>query len=84
MIGRKAYTLGEVDGAEVDTEEWKITHLRVKLMDDAATELGFKRRFRSSIVCMPVTLIAAIGDIVSIEKSIQELKTTADIVECKE
>jgi len=84
VIGGKAYALGEVNGAEVDTEKWKVTHLRVKLTDEAATELGFKKRFRSSIVCMPVTLVAAVGDVITIDKSIQELKNTIDIVECKE
>lgn len=84
VIGRKAYTLGEVDGAEVDTEKWEVTHLRVKLTDEAATELGFKKRFRSSTACMPVTMVAAVGDIITIDKSIQELRSTTDIVECKE
>jgi sporulation protein YlmC with PRC-barrel domain len=84
VIDKKAYTLGEVGGAEVDTEKWEVTHLRVKLMDEAATELGFKKRFRSSTVCMPVTLVAAVGDIIAIDKSIQELRNTTEIAECKE
>ena len=84
VIGGKAYALGEVSGVEVDIEEWKVTHLRVKLTDEAATELGFKKRFRSSIVCMPVNLVTAVGDVVTIDKSIQELKSSINIVECKE
>ena len=57
VITSKAYILGEVRGAEADVDNWRITHLQVKLTDKAVTDLGFKKRFRSSTVCMPVTLI---------------------------
>jgi sporulation protein YlmC with PRC-barrel domain len=84
VIDTKAYTLGEVSGAEVDTENWEVTHLRVKLTDAAATELGLKKRFRSSTVNLPITLIAAVGDVISINKPIQELRDTSDITESKD
>ena len=84
VIGGKANTLGEVNGAEVNTEKWTVTHLHIKLTDEAATQLGFKKRFRSSAVCLPVTLITAVGDVVTVNKSIEELKNTAGIFECKE
>jgi len=84
VIGAKAYILGEVKGAEVNTDNWKITHLHVKLTDQAATELGFKKRFRSSKVCIPISLISAVGDFVAISKSLEELSKTVEIVECKE
>lgn len=84
VITSKAYILGEVRGFEADVDTWRITHLQVKLMDNAATDLGFKKRFRSSTVCMPVTLIKAIGEVVTIDKSLEELSSTFDIVECKE
>jgi len=84
VIGAKAFALGEVKGIEVDTDNWEVTHLHVKLTDEAATELGFKKRFRSSVVCMPVTLIKAVGDVVTIDKSVEELRKSREIVECKE
>jgi sporulation protein YlmC with PRC-barrel domain len=84
VITAKAYILGEVKGAEADVDNWRITHLQVKLTDKAATDLGFKKRFRSSTVCMPVTLISAVGEVVTIDKSLDELSRTFDIVECKE
>jgi len=84
VIGAKAYTLGEVKGADVDTDSWKITHLHVKLTDEAATELGFKKRFGSSVVCVPVALITAVGDVVAIDKSAEELRKSREIVEWKE
>jgi sporulation protein YlmC with PRC-barrel domain len=42
VIGANAYMLGEVTGADVDTEKWQITHLHVSLTDEATRELGFK------------------------------------------
>jgi sporulation protein YlmC with PRC-barrel domain len=84
VITAKAYILGEVKGAEADVNNWRITHLQVKLTDKAATDLGFKKRFRSSTICMPVSLISAVGEVVTIEKSLDELSKTFDIVECKE
>jgi sporulation protein YlmC with PRC-barrel domain len=84
VITAKAYILGEVKGAEVDVANWRITHLQVKLTDKAATDLGFKKRFRSSTVCMPITLINEVGEVVTIDKSLEELSRIIDIVECKE
>ena len=84
VITAKAYILGEVKGAEANIENWQITHLQVKLTDKAANDLGFKKRFRSSMVCMPVSLISAVGEVITIGKSLQELSRTFDIVECKE
>jgi sporulation protein YlmC with PRC-barrel domain len=84
VITAKAYVLGEVKGIEANVDNWRITHLQVKLTDKAATDLGFKKRFRSSTVCMPITLIKAVGEVVTIDKSVRELSRTFDIVECKE
>jgi len=75
VIGADAYTLGEVTGADVDTEKWQITHLHVSLTDEAIRELGFKKPFLGSvIVCLPIDIIQATGDVVSLNKSIDELR----------
>lgn len=75
VIGANAYTLGEVTGADVDTGKWQITHLHVSLTDEAIRELGFKKPFLGSvIVCLPIDIIQATGDVVSLSKSINELR----------
>jgi len=74
----------EVKGAEANFDNWQITHLHVKLTDKASTDLGFKKRVKSATVCMPVQLIKAVGEVVTIDKSLEELSRTFDIVECKE
>ncbi len=84
VITAKAYIFGEVKGAEVDVDSWRITHLHVKLTDKAATDLGFKKKFRSSTVCMPITHINEVGEVVTIDKSLEELSSLVEVVEYKE
>ena len=81
MISANAYTLGEIDGAKVDTDKWQITHLDVSLTDEATRELGFKKPLLGSVkVCLPVTLVQAVGDVITLSKPLPELKT---LEECK-
>ena len=76
VIGANAYTLGEVHGADVDTDKWQITHLHVSLTDEATRELGFRKPLLGSVVvCLPVSLIQAFGDVISLNKSLQELRS---------
>jgi len=84
VIGAGAYILGEVKGGSVDSATWQITHLYVKLSDKAAVELGFKKRFRSSTVCIPVKMIQAVADVVTVAPSLKELSESKEITECKE
>ena len=83
VITSKAYNLGEVKGFELDTLTWKVTHLHIKLSDLASTQLGFKKRFRSSTVCMSVSLVKAVGEYVTIDKSLTEIENSPDITACK-
>ena len=84
VITAEAYIFGEVKGAEVNVDSWRITHLHVKLTDKAATDLRFKKRFRSSTVCMPIALINEVGEVVTIDKSLEELSKLVEVVEYKE
>jgi sporulation protein YlmC with PRC-barrel domain len=81
VITANAYVLGEVDGAHVDIDTWKVTHLDVNLTNEATKELGFKKPFLGSLkVCLPVTIIKEFGDVITLENSLQELK---NLKECK-
>jgi len=81
VITANAYVLGEVDGAHVDTDKWKVTHLDVNLTNEATKELGFKKPFLGSLrVCLPVTIVKEFGDVITLENSLQELKS---LKECK-
>ena len=81
VITGDAYTLGEVKRARADTDQWKITHLEVSLTNEAAKELGFyKPLLGDVIVCLPVTIVKGFGDVITLTKSLQEMK---DLKECK-
>ena len=81
VIAADSFTLGEVDGANVDTKQWRITHLKVGLTDDATRELGFNKPLLGSVkVCLPVESISGYGDVVTLSKSLMELKGSD---ECK-
>lgn len=79
VIGSNAYMLGEVVGADIDTANWQVTHLHVSLADEATRELGFKKPFMGSVVvCLPVQVIQAVGDVITLNKGIDELRTVVE------
>ncbi|UCD26335.1 MAG: PRC-barrel domain-containing protein [Candidatus Bathyarchaeota archaeon] len=81
VITANAYTLGDVNGVQVDTDTWTVTHLDVTLTKEATEELGFKKPFLGSIsICLPVNIVKAIGDVITLNKSLEELK---NLEECK-
>jgi len=84
VICAGGFYLGQINGLEMDTEAWKVTHLHVKLSKPASEDLGFKKRFRSSTVCMPISLVASVGDNVLLNKSLDELSRHPEISECLE
>ena len=83
VIGKDGYILGDVKGLEANTSSWQITHLRVKLSDLAAKEMGFKKRLGSCTVFVPVSYVSVIGDIVTLNRSAPDLRSSQDITECK-
>jgi len=81
VITSDAYTLGEVDGAHADIGAWIITHLDVDLTKEAGEELGFKKPLLGSVtVCLPIDAVAKVGDVITLNKSLTELK---NLKECK-
>jgi sporulation protein YlmC with PRC-barrel domain len=84
VIGAGGYIIGEVKGASIDTKTWQIVNLHVKLTNTAAEELGFKKRFRSSMVNMPVKMIQAVGDVVNVSPPLKEMSQSKEITEFKE
>jgi sporulation protein YlmC with PRC-barrel domain len=82
VIGTGGTVIGEVKGAEVDTSTWQVTHLQVKLSSAASETLGFKKRFGSSSVCLPIALVSAVGDVVTIGSDLTELSQNALIKGC--
>jgi sporulation protein YlmC with PRC-barrel domain len=81
VITADAFTLGEVDGAHADAKTWQITHLEVALTKETTKELGLKKPMLGSLtVCLPVTVVKEVGDVITLNKSLLEFK---DMKECK-
>ena len=84
VICSGGFDLGEINGVEMDTNTWQVTHLHVKLSKAASEDLGFKKRFGTSTVCVPVSLVASVGDNILLNKSLDELSRHPEISECME
>jgi sporulation protein YlmC with PRC-barrel domain len=84
VICAGGFDLGNVNGIEINTSNWQASHLHVKLSKSACEDLGFKKRFRSSTVCVPTSLVSQIGDNILLNKSLDELTRNPEISECIE
>lgn len=81
VITADAFTLGEVEGAHVKIETWQITHLDIGLTKEATKELGFKKPMLGSLsVCLPITTVNKVGDVITLNQSLLEFK---NLKECK-
>ena len=84
VICAGGFDLGEVNGIEVNTDTWIVTHLHVKLSKPASEDLGFNKRFRSSTVCLPISLVSTVGDNILLNRTLEELTRHPEISECRE
>ena len=81
VITADAYTLGEVEGAHAETSTWAITYLDIGLTKEATRELGFRKPVLGSLsVCLPVTAVKQVGDVITLNQSLREFK---NLKECK-
>jgi sporulation protein YlmC with PRC-barrel domain len=75
VVGTEGYILGEVDGFDVDSSIWQAVAFYVSLSEEAIAELGFKKPFlRKIVICLPTHLIKEVGDIVTLNEPIRNLK----------
>jgi sporulation protein YlmC with PRC-barrel domain len=85
VICAGGFDLGELNGVEMNTDDWQVTHLHVKLSKPASEDLGFKKRFiRNSTVCVPTSLVSKVGDNILLNKTLDELTKHPEIYECRE
>lgn len=76
------FTIGQVEGGEVDTNNWRVTHLHIGLNEEALSEFGLKRPYMGRVlICLPVQYIKSVGEVVTFKQTLKELKETK---ECKE
>jgi sporulation protein YlmC with PRC-barrel domain len=75
------HTIGEVEVIHIDDQALALTHLEVKLSNEVLRDLGFCKPFLGSIkVCLPINTVEKVGRVITLNKSLSELK---NIKECK-
>ena len=75
VITSEAHVLGEIEGVELDISNWTVTHLHISLLKNNVEKFNFKKPIFGSVsVCLPITTIKAVGDVISLKESIDDLK----------
>jgi sporulation protein YlmC with PRC-barrel domain len=82
VVTSDGVTIGELQGGDVDTISWQVTHVHVGLNDATLKEFGLKKpNLGQVLVCFPVDMIQAVNDTVTLNESLAQLKTEK---ECRE
>jgi sporulation protein YlmC with PRC-barrel domain len=75
-------TIGEVQGAEVETKSWHVTHVHVGLNDETLKKFGLRKPYLGRVlICLPVDTIRAVNEIITLKKTLSELKTNKECTE---
>lgn len=75
VVGAGAKIVGTVFDVEIDPISWKVTSLQIELSDEAIEILGYKKPFMGRVdILLSIEAVAAVADVVSLNKPITELK----------
>jgi sporulation protein YlmC with PRC-barrel domain len=79
VVGSEGYILGQVDGIDIDINTWQANAFYISLSDEAIAELVLKKQFLSKItVCLPTSLVKAVGEVVTLKEPIRNLEDIAE------
>ena len=80
VITTDAFYVGEISEAKID-EDWRITHILVKLTKEATKGIGFKKPLLGHVtICLPINYVKGVKDVITLNLSRAELEK---IPECK-
>ena len=75
VITSEAHVLGEIEGVEIDVSTWTVSHLHISLLKNNVKSFNFKKPLLGSVtVCLPISSINVVGDVISLNKSLDDLK----------
>ena len=75
VITSEAQVLGEIEGVDIDISSWTVTHLHISLLKSNVEKFNYKKPLFGSVsVCLPISAIKAVGDVISLKESIEDLK----------
>ena len=82
VITSDGIPIGQLEGGEINQKNWQITHVHIGLNDKTSEEFELKKPFLGRVVvCLPVSYIQSVGEVVTLNKTFQELKESK---ECQE
>ncbi len=68
--------IGEVEDLDIDKKTWQVSHLHVKLSNEAIREFGVKKILRHPDLHIPTSIVKEIGAILTLNQTFGELKKT--------
>lgn len=78
VISKEGKHIGTISGIEIDTSNWKVTHLTISLVDRTLQSLGLTVEKSTGVkqveTLLPVETVEFIGDLVMLNKTVEELK----------
>ncbi len=81
VITADDFIIGEIESADLEEKTWQLKSFYVSLNDEATKKLGFERPYFGKVfVCLPVSTIGTVKDVVVLNTTFQELQ---ELRECK-
>ncbi len=81
VLSLDAKDVGEVSGLEVDTKNWKVTHIHIELTDNAIKGLNIRKPLIGKVnICFPVGFIQKVGDVITLARNLDGLRK---VPECR-
>lgn len=75
VIASDGAAIGEVAVLFLDSEEWRVESLKVKLRNDIADRLGVDRSmFHAGSIEIPIGMVQSVGDAVVLSVAVGELR----------
>ncbi|NYT12045.1 MAG: hypothetical protein GKC03_05765 [Methanomassiliicoccales archaeon] len=75
VITKDGKMIGNLIGADIDTENWSVTTVRIEIEKDFIKELGLeKSMMKSTKIKLSTGLIELVGDIVQLSVDLKNLK----------
>jgi sporulation protein YlmC with PRC-barrel domain len=75
VIAADGQAVGETVGLELDSADWRVTALRIKLRSGIADRVGAARTlFSAGTVAIPVDLVQSVGDAVVLAIPVEGLR----------
>lgn len=66
VVGQRGWKLGKIENVSVDTANWQVKSLEVKLEKEVAERLKMKKFLRSTNLPVGTERVTGIGNVVSI------------------